>query len=145
MPNVSGCSRKTLVAGLPKTGRTHQIRVHLGFLGYPITNDPLYNARVNAARGSVLLDDDDERAASSSNQPDTSNWKVEAKFSEGDVVELDTLDPVSICPDCRGRDPNTSRFKDPIPDEMCIYLHALSYRSKEWHFKTDAPAWVALV
>ncbi|KAJ2082200.1 DRAP deaminase [Coemansia sp. RSA 988] len=27
----------------PKTGRTHQIRVHLQFLGFPIANDPLYN------------------------------------------------------------------------------------------------------
>ena len=27
----------------PKTGRTHQIRVHLQYLGYPIIGDPLYN------------------------------------------------------------------------------------------------------
>ena len=28
----------------PHTGRMHQIRVHLQYLGYPIVNDPLYNS-----------------------------------------------------------------------------------------------------
>ncbi|GIX67532.1 RNA pseudouridylate synthase domain-containing protein 2 [Caerostris extrusa] len=27
----------------PLTGRMHQIRVHLQYLGYPIINDPIYN------------------------------------------------------------------------------------------------------
>ncbi|XP_067635153.1 pseudouridylate synthase RPUSD2-like [Eurosta solidaginis] len=30
----------------PLTGRMHQIRVHLQYLGYPIVNDPLYNHEV---------------------------------------------------------------------------------------------------
>ncbi|KAL4710029.1 hypothetical protein ACJJTC_016007 [Scirpophaga incertulas] len=30
----------------PKTGRMHQIRVHLQYLGYPVVNDPLYNHAV---------------------------------------------------------------------------------------------------
>ncbi len=32
----------TLVAVFPKTGRTHQIRVHMRFIGNPIIGDPLY-------------------------------------------------------------------------------------------------------
>jgi RluA family pseudouridine synthase len=32
----------SLVECYPKTGRTHQIRVHLQYLGYPIVNDPIY-------------------------------------------------------------------------------------------------------
>ena len=30
----------------PQTGRMHQIRVHLQYLGYPVVNDPLYNHTV---------------------------------------------------------------------------------------------------
>ena len=28
-----------------KTGRTHQIRVHLSYIGYPVEGDPLYAGR----------------------------------------------------------------------------------------------------
>ena len=31
----------------PKTGRSHQIRVHLSSIGYPILNDILYNGGEN--------------------------------------------------------------------------------------------------
>merc|ERR1719264_2356323 len=34
----------SVVACRPRTGRMHQIRVHLQFLGHPIVNDPLYNS-----------------------------------------------------------------------------------------------------
>jgi len=34
---------KTLVELHPKTGRTHQLRVHLAHIGHPILGDPLYN------------------------------------------------------------------------------------------------------
>ncbi|XP_017042841.1 RNA pseudouridylate synthase domain-containing protein 2 isoform X2 [Drosophila ficusphila] len=36
----------SIVLCKPLTGRMHQIRVHLQFLGYPISNDPLYNHEV---------------------------------------------------------------------------------------------------
>ena len=28
-----------------KTGRTHQIRVHLSYIGHPVVNDPVYGRR----------------------------------------------------------------------------------------------------
>nr|XP_044249575.1 RNA pseudouridylate synthase domain-containing protein 2 [Drosophila takahashii] len=37
---------ESIVLCKPLTGRMHQIRVHLQFLGYPISNDPLYNHEV---------------------------------------------------------------------------------------------------
>lgn len=35
--------KTSVVKCFPYTGRTHQIRVHLQFLGHPIVNDPIYN------------------------------------------------------------------------------------------------------
>jgi 23S rRNA pseudouridine1911/1915/1917 synthase len=35
----------TIVEAQPKTGRTHQIRVHLAYLGYPLAVDPLYGTQ----------------------------------------------------------------------------------------------------
>ncbi|HSH05839.1 MAG TPA: RluA family pseudouridine synthase [Anaerolineae bacterium] len=35
----------TLVACWPKTGRTHQIRVHMAFAGYPLVGDKVYGRR----------------------------------------------------------------------------------------------------
>jgi len=46
----------SVVACTPKTGRMHQIRVHLQYLGFPISNDPLYNSDVfgpNKGEGGV--------------------------------------------------------------------------------------------
>lgn len=43
---TAGCYRLT-----PRTGRTHQLRVHMASLGLPITGDPLYPNVVDVAAG----------------------------------------------------------------------------------------------
>ena len=40
-------ANRTLVEVEPKTGRTHQIRLHLATLGHPIIGDPLYGDERN--------------------------------------------------------------------------------------------------
>jgi 23S rRNA pseudouridine1911/1915/1917 synthase len=43
---VGGVSRLyTLVEAQPVTGRTHQVRVHFAFVGYPLVGDPVYGFR----------------------------------------------------------------------------------------------------
>jgi 23S rRNA pseudouridine1911/1915/1917 synthase len=44
----------SLVMLMPRTGRTHQLRVHMRYLGHPIAGDPLYGA-ADERRFSLML------------------------------------------------------------------------------------------
>jgi len=44
---------------LPKTGRTHQIRVHLAHIGCPVLCDKLYGGRSEITRGEIRRDPKD--------------------------------------------------------------------------------------
>ncbi|KIV93977.1 hypothetical protein PV10_05144 [Exophiala mesophila] len=65
-PAIQGAENDgySIVHCLPLTGRTHQIRVHLQFLGHPITNDPIYSNRAvfgpSLSKNDATGDDDDE-------------------------------------------------------------------------------------
>ena len=42
-----GREELTLLKVMPETGRTHQIRVHLQKIGYPVLGDPQYNTKIS--------------------------------------------------------------------------------------------------
>ena len=44
----------TLVSCVLETGRTHQIRVHMAYIGYPVHNDPVYSKREATSFGQFL-------------------------------------------------------------------------------------------
>lgn len=105
----------SVVRCFPKTGRTHQIRLHLAWIGFPIINDPLYNDEC-AFKDDYLYDDIDPEASISAN-------KEEAET------------PFPHCQDCK------RIYKDPTQEEMQLYLHALSYKIEDMEFSTDYPEW----
>lgn len=55
--------KTSVVRCLPLTGRTHQIRVHLQYLGFPILNDPIYGSVAwgpNRGKGGLVGKSDEE-------------------------------------------------------------------------------------
>lgn len=61
----------------PKTGRTHQIRVHLSYLGHVIANDPLYNPRYRDLHAEPWEIEMAENDADGNEQADTQIFDAE--------------------------------------------------------------------
>jgi len=131
---ISSDGQHSIVRCRPITGRTHQIRVHLLHLGFPIVNDHLYNkplwkedlsgeegeARLKRI-AKTLLDEAIER------EPDLPN------LTEDDAP----------CIECLAIEKGLSR-PIPKPEDMCIYLHAYRYSCPEWSYETAMPSWATL-
>uniref|UniRef100_A0A1B6MUR0 Pseudouridylate synthase RPUSD2 n=2 Tax=Cicadellinae TaxID=33370 RepID=A0A1B6MUR0_9HEMI len=67
----------SVVLCLPHTGRMHQIRVHLQYLGYPVVNDPLYNHLVfgpEKGRGGNIGKSDDDLIRDLISIHNAENW-----------------------------------------------------------------------
>lgn len=155
----------SLILCEPVTGRTHQIRLHLQYLGYPIHNDPLYNNSFwkDLLKGAVKSGDDDSpdtpentvkiEATSLSSSPDaiykSSDWIQRVKsmaqflsksslFQQEDFSDYPTIETSSssaLCPDCENPLP------DPDPSSMRIDLHAYKYEGPMGKFSTSLPEW----
>lgn len=182
----------------PKTGRMHQIRVHLQYLGYPIVNDPLYNhtvfgplkgrggdfggktddelindlVKIHNAESWLSADGDCEPSleavqSADSNDVDASGECVEEActdtttptnelltadtINQGETVRnvatqtsyevpTNTFEPTKVtfdehCFECK------TVYRDPKPQDLIMYLHALKYAGPGWSYETPLPEW----
>ncbi|KAM3724496.1 Uncharacterized protein ACO02O_07620 [Dirofilaria immitis] len=144
----------SIVRCMLETGRTHQIRVHLQYLGYPIVDDYIYNTDAwGATRGKdgnygksleqLRKDVIEEHKASNWHEQIDPEYENRVKqIAEGKVQPesegLNTkvreeYDP--ICMSCN------VKKKDIAPKHMMLHLHCLKYQTKEWSYSSEIPHW----
>lgn len=133
-------ANQTIVACKPLTGRTHQIRIHLVRLGFPILNDSLYCSEktVYPSRLQFIL----KVERWEDNQLDTQEMKEQfnemikefSKFKESKVDQS----MVKQCDECHIR-----LMDDPNPDQLELYLHAWKYYDNDgtFSYETSLPQW----
>ena len=135
----------SIVRCLPLTGRTHQLRVHLQYLGHPISNDPIYcNQRVfgpNLAAGDAVSDDDEDIISRLSKMGKSE--VAEAMAYHDEMMEEYNKTKAEkmtgqLCDVC-----DTPLYSDPGIHELGIYLHARRYACDKgsWDYETPLPSW----
>lgn len=128
-------SDTSIVKCTPLTGRTHQIRVHLQYIGHPIANDPVYsNPDVwgdELGKGGATDDDAIIAALDKIGKTHASRTWIHPQ-SDGEVVTD------ARCPECE-----TELYTDPGPNDLDLWLHAYKYEAadKSWLYKTEYPEW----
>ncbi|APA11633.1 hypothetical protein sscle_08g064030 [Sclerotinia sclerotiorum 1980 UF-70] len=137
----------SIVRCLPVTGRTHQLRVHLQFLGHPIGNDPIYcNQRVWGTR----LGENDSDATQDTDEDIITRLSRMGKSEVADAVAYhdEMVDEYNkkkaekmsgeLCDICQ-----TPLYTDPGEQELSLWLHSLRYEDAggSWSYVSPLPTW----
>mmetsp|Transcript_18106 Transcript_18106/g.45479 ORF Transcript_18106/g.45479 Transcript_18106/m.45479 type:complete len:244 (+) Transcript_18106:63-794(+) len=157
--HLAADGRSSLVECRPLTGRTHQIRVHLQDLGYPIANDPQYGAAApaEACKRKDCPDQQSSEAAKvatadagGSKRQCLSGAACEAAGApsaagDGEALPYGAVDEVdaardSLCMHC----PSITPVGYPV-NLRAIWLHALRYTfgSDGQSYSTELPPWAS--
>ncbi|XP_069624244.1 pseudouridylate synthase RPUSD2-like [Ranitomeya imitator] len=119
--------KSSVVKCFPYTGRTHQIRVHLQYLGHPIVNNPIYNTEAwgpnRGRRGEINMTDDELLRTLIEEHKSRQSLDL-LDVAEADLLALKSgqIGDVSPCPQSAPHPVetgalNTHRDKDPSCDE----------------------------
>ncbi|CAG8436998.1 10492_t:CDS:2 [Ambispora gerdemannii] len=164
-------NRKTSVVRCkPLTGRTHQIRVHLQYLGHPIANDPLYaNTRIwgeNLGKEGVTHDLELTKEIieklTMEGQSETLDhdgeeeqvMMVNEESNRNDEINNinDSTSNQHPCDNDKHDQKETKKsfyecgcvkYPDPLPHQLSIWLHALKYQGIDWEYESNQPAWAS--
>jgi hypothetical protein len=171
-------TKTSLVLCRPLSGRMHQIRVHLQYLGFPIINDPLYNApdiwgpsngqygqyeysneyvidtfiKRHSCEYWLLNDIDNEDETINLNgkrvmenaEEEISDDTKRIKTEERTTIDVNDDEAVKNyikehCFEC------LNRFREPSPDDLVMFLHALQYKiSDVTTFTGSLPEWAQI-
>lgn len=167
----NGKRQTTVVECTPLTGRTHQIRVHLTHLGYPIVNDPLYgisalgqqknNNDANSSKLEALISMNNPTPQFT--QKNISAVRLNQSEFREDGLNNEIRPSNGVCEwsqrmqeehggrltsaeegkllEC-GNCPQVSNVKNVECKTMYIHLHALKYKSEDWSFQVSPPIWM---
>ena len=162
---ISFNGRTSLIFCRPITGRTHQIRVHLQYLGFPIVKDPLYNHTVfgpEKGRGGRINKSDEQLISdiikiekcrkvdsflnrgvsySGNGRPgflvneSGNDMKLGPSLDTSVLFNPNNVSFDKYCHDCK------VSINDPRPEELNMCLHAWKYQGPDWTFETELPMW----
>ena len=110
-------------AGKPITGRSHQIRVHLQFLGHSIANDPIYQNTAawgeSGGKGGVFGAERGGSAEERKRRQDMGDLLMKQRKEAGVGADLTTS--ASTDPNSSEKTPSHSREELPLGEATSIY------------------------
>jgi len=145
---ISFDGQTSIVRCKPLTGRQHQIRVHLQYIGFPIANDPIYSnvsiwGSTLGKNGEANFQEISEKLHEIGKTKSIQSWFY--RDIKGEVLSEEK------CPEC-----DTELCSKPDPTELTLWLHAFKYASKldldstvntnecglkNWSYQTPYPEW----